>query len=299
MRPLIHGATYFAELYERIEATRAGDLVLLHRLAGRRRRAAHRRAGQRGGRGPRPCRRARRRRPRAGLAVALRGDGVHLAGEPAPRPGPAAPWRRGDPGHAGAHRRLPPPEDGRDPPPRRPDPRHRLRRRHRPLPLPPRRRRPPRRPAGAGEPGPGVRRHPAVARHPGRDHRARRPRRRDGVPRAVGGPDHAAPQPGRPPARPAARASTRCPTRCPRRRRRHRPVAGGRHVVQLLRTYPNLRRGRDYAFARGGERSVARGYTKAVRAGPAPRLRRGPVPLGRPRRRASSPRRCAPTPTCT
>src|SRR3954463_5544361 len=27
VRPLIHGATYFAELYERIEATRAGDLV--------------------------------------------------------------------------------------------------------------------------------------------------------------------------------------------------------------------------------------------------------------------------------
>jgi phosphatidylserine/phosphatidylglycerophosphate/cardiolipin synthase-like enzyme len=43
------------------------------------------------------------------------------------------------------------------------------------------------------------------------------------------------------------------------------PVPGGHHVVQLLRTYPNLRRGRDYAFARGGERSVARGYTKAVR----------------------------------
>jgi phosphatidylserine/phosphatidylglycerophosphate/cardiolipin synthase-like enzyme len=42
------------------------------------------------------------------------------------------------------------------------------------------------------------------------------------------------------------------------------PVEGGNHVVQLLRTYPNLRRGRDYAFARGGERSVARGYTKAV-----------------------------------
>jgi phosphatidylserine/phosphatidylglycerophosphate/cardiolipin synthase-like enzyme len=42
------------------------------------------------------------------------------------------------------------------------------------------------------------------------------------------------------------------------------PVEGGAHVVQLLRTYPNLRRGRDYAFARGGERSVARGYTKAV-----------------------------------
>lgn len=42
------------------------------------------------------------------------------------------------------------------------------------------------------------------------------------------------------------------------------PVPGATHAVQLLRTYPNLRRGRDYAFARGGERSVARGYTKAV-----------------------------------
>jgi phosphatidylserine/phosphatidylglycerophosphate/cardiolipin synthase-like enzyme len=35
--------------------------------------------------------------------------------------------------------------------------------------------------------------------------------------------------------------------------------------VQLLRTYPDLGRGRDYPFARGGERSVARGYAKAVR----------------------------------
>ncbi len=35
--------------------------------------------------------------------------------------------------------------------------------------------------------------------------------------------------------------------------------------MQLLRTYPNLRHGRDYPFARGGERSVARGYTKALR----------------------------------
>jgi len=42
------------------------------------------------------------------------------------------------------------------------------------------------------------------------------------------------------------------------------PVEGGTHVVQLLRTYPNLRHGRDYPFARGGERSVARGYSKAV-----------------------------------
>jgi phosphatidylserine/phosphatidylglycerophosphate/cardiolipin synthase-like enzyme len=42
------------------------------------------------------------------------------------------------------------------------------------------------------------------------------------------------------------------------------PVEGG-HIVQLLRTYPNLRHGRDYPFARGGERSVARGYSKAFR----------------------------------
>lgn len=41
-------------------------------------------------------------------------------------------------------------------------------------------------------------------------------------------------------------------------------VDDGTHVVQLLRTYPNLRHGRDYDFARGGERSVARGYTKAM-----------------------------------
>ncbi len=42
------------------------------------------------------------------------------------------------------------------------------------------------------------------------------------------------------------------------------PVPGGTHIVQLLRTYPNLRHGRDYPFARGGERSVARGYSKAL-----------------------------------
>ncbi len=40
--------------------------------------------------------------------------------------------------------------------------------------------------------------------------------------------------------------------------------SGATQTVQLLRTYPNLRRGRDYPFARGGERSVARGYSKAI-----------------------------------
>src|SRR3954454_20205189 len=43
----------------------------------------------------------------------------------------------------------------------------------------------------------------------------------------------------------------------------HPPEAGS-HTVQLLRTYPDLRHGRDYPFARGGERSVARGYSKAI-----------------------------------
>jgi phosphatidylserine/phosphatidylglycerophosphate/cardiolipin synthase-like enzyme len=42
------------------------------------------------------------------------------------------------------------------------------------------------------------------------------------------------------------------------------PPEAGPHVVQLLRTYPDLRHGRDYPFANGGERSVARGYSKAI-----------------------------------
>ncbi len=42
------------------------------------------------------------------------------------------------------------------------------------------------------------------------------------------------------------------------------PPPAGHHVVQLLRTYPDLRGGMDYPFANGGERSVARGYAKAV-----------------------------------
>ena len=42
------------------------------------------------------------------------------------------------------------------------------------------------------------------------------------------------------------------------------PPPAGTHTVQLLRTYPDLRMGRDYPFARGGERSVARGYGKAI-----------------------------------
>jgi len=42
------------------------------------------------------------------------------------------------------------------------------------------------------------------------------------------------------------------------------PPPAGEQVVQLLRTYPDLRFGRDYPFAPGGERSVAHGYAKAI-----------------------------------
>lgn len=42
------------------------------------------------------------------------------------------------------------------------------------------------------------------------------------------------------------------------------PVDGATHVVQLLRTYPTLRGRPDYPFAPDGERSVARGYSKAL-----------------------------------
>lgn len=42
------------------------------------------------------------------------------------------------------------------------------------------------------------------------------------------------------------------------------PPRAGDHVVQLLRTYPDLRFGRHYPFAPTGERSIARGYAKAI-----------------------------------
>jgi phosphatidylserine/phosphatidylglycerophosphate/cardiolipin synthase-like enzyme len=42
------------------------------------------------------------------------------------------------------------------------------------------------------------------------------------------------------------------------------PPPAGAHIVQLLRTYPDLGRRGGYPFAKKGERSVARGYIKAV-----------------------------------
>lgn len=41
-------------------------------------------------------------------------------------------------------------------------------------------------------------------------------------------------------------------------------VDGGTHVVQLLRTYPHLHRGRAYPFAPAGERSIALAHRKAI-----------------------------------
>jgi len=43
------------------------------------------------------------------------------------------------------------------------------------------------------------------------------------------------------------------------------PPEAGSHTVQLLRTYPDLRFDNDYPFANGGERSVACGYQKAMK----------------------------------
>ncbi len=102
-----------------------------------------------------------------------------------------------------------------------------------------------------------------LARHPGRDHRSGGLRRRDRVSRALGG------------STPLSRSPLRqlqdrlsgddlSPDPLPSQAAPPPAVPGGTHAVQLLRTYPNLRHGRDYPFARGGERSVARGYAKAL-----------------------------------
>ena len=262
MRPLIHGATYFAELHEWIEATRAGDLVLFTDWQGD---ADERLTGEPGSEVAEVLGRADER----GVDVrglvwrshssALR---VHRGREPPARPDPPEARRRGAARHAGAHRRLAPPEAGRRPAPRRPDPRHRLRRRDRPVPLAPRRRRPRGRPAGprdmadeygatppwhdiqAAISGPAVHDVETVFRERWEDPR---PLSRNPVILL----------------RTGCAASTRRPTRCrSRRRRRRRSTAAPRRPAAAHLPQPAPRR--DYPFARGGERSVARGYTKAV-----------------------------------
>ena len=151
------------------------------------------------------------------------------------------------------------------------------------MPLPPRRRRAPRRPAGARD-GAGVRRDAAVARRDGGDLRTGGVRRRDRLPRAVGGPDpaHPAPavlDPGQAAAdghvaRPAARAGTApALTRGSHARRTaaaHLPQPAPRPGLPLR---PRWRAQRREGLHQGGV------------AGDEADLHRGPVPLGTARRR--------------
>ena len=133
-------------------------------------------------------------------------------------------------------RRLAPPEVRGDPPPRRPVARRGMGRRHRPRPQPARRRRAPRRPAVPAA-GRRVRRPPAVARRAGPHPGTRRARGGDRLPRAVGGPHAAEPQPAAARSPTACAASTSARTRCPRRRPRRRaagdaPRAAAAHLPQ-------------------------------------------------------------------
>jgi len=54
------------------------------------------------------------------------------------------------------------------------------------------------------------------------------------------------------------------PTPLPERRPAPPPVDGGTHVVQMLRTYPHRHLRRAYPFAPKGERSIARAHLKAI-----------------------------------
>ncbi len=205
-----------------------------------------------------------RRRPRPDLAL-LPGQAVLLGrAEPAARP--RAPGRRcrGAAGHAGADRRLASSEDGRDPlsGPTRPTTSPSSAASICAIPAATT-------PGTHGDPqpaadGPGLRSAPGLARRPGSItgpavhdvETVFRERWLDPTPLS------------RNPIFWLHDKLTRTdlsPDPLPTRPSRPQPVAGGTHVVQLLRTYPNLRHGRDYPFARGGERSVARGYNKALR----------------------------------
>ena len=264
VRPLIHGATYFAELLRAPRGDPRGRPGALHRLAGRRRRAADR--ATRAARSPR-CWPARTSAgstyagwsgARTGTSSASPPSENRQLGQDLQERGAEALLdmrvRTG-----GSHHQKFVVIRHRDDPARdiafvggidlchsrRDDADH------------------------LGDPqaqtmADGVRRHAALARHPGRDHRPGRPRRGDGVPGALGGPDPAQPQPGLRAPRTGCAGIDLSPDPLPAQAPPPPPVDGGTHVVQLLRTYPDLRRGRDYPFARGGERSVARGYTKAL-----------------------------------
>ena len=141
VRPLVHGATYFAELYERIEATRAGDLVFFTDWQGD---ADERLTGEPGSEVAEVLGRADERGVDVrGLVWRSHSSAIGFTSDENLRLGRAL-QKRGAEAILDMRVRTggsPPPEAGRDPAPRRPDPRHRLRRRHRPVPLASRRRR--------------------------------------------------------------------------------------------------------------------------------------------------------------
>ena len=225
MRPLIHGSTYFRALYDAIEAAQAGDLLFFTDWQGD---ADERLTGEPGSEVVEVLGRADER------GVDVRGLvwRSHSTGPASSRPrtaSSASSSRSAAPRSlldmrvrtGGSHHQKFVVIRHRDDP----DPRRRLRRWHRPLPLPPRRRRPRRRPAAAAAHR-GVRRAPAVARRPGRDPGAGGPRRRDRLPRALGGPDPAVPGARRPDSATGSAGSTPRPTRC--RSRRPPPPRGRR-----------------------------------------------------------------------
>ena len=297
VRPLIHGSTYFAELYERLQATQPGDLVYFTDWQGD---ADELLTGEPGSEVVEvlgSCRRARRRRTRSDLALAHGEDELQRRREPPARPTAPATRRRGAARHARPDGWLAPPEAGGHPPPRPSRARHRLRRRHRPVPLPPRRRHPSRGPAGARD-GLGVRRHPALARRDGGDHRACGVRRRDGLPGAVAGPDPADPapallDPGQDPADghdagPAARAGAAA------------ALAGRRHpdrpaAADLSRTCGTVATTRS----RGAASAASRAATPRRSSRPDSWSTSRTSTSGASRSETCSPRRCARTPTCT
>ena len=130
----------------------------------------------------------------------------------------------------------------------------------------------------------GVRPAPGVARRAAGDRGAGGLRRRDHLPRAVGGPTPLTLNPGRLLSSLRAARGPLTPRPLPssrrRPRRRPRPHRGGAGAAHLPAILP-----KGYDFAPQGERSVAHANTKAVAPRPAAGLPRGPVPVvggGRP-----------------
>ena len=296
MRPIVHGRPYMAELHERVSALGEGDLLYFvdwrgdpdQRLTDD---PALDGVGDLRRGGP-----ARRRRARAALALALEQARLPLR-EVAPARHRDRRGRRAVPArHAGAHRRLAPPEVRRAAAPRRPVARHRLPRRHRPVPQPPRRHRPRGRPAGDRDAA-GVRPAPGLARRARRDRGPGGLRRRDHLPRAVGGLHPADPQPGPAAVEPgAARAADPAP-------------AGRAGAAAAVAGRGGDRGGADPAHLPGdpaqGLRLRARRASAAWRT---PTPRPSPTPggwstsrtstCGRRRSAGTSARPCARTPSC-